>query len=170
MSDALIDHFRMFADYNRLANETIYAACAQLGDDERKLIRPAFFGSIHGALNHIMVGDRIWLTRFEGGEKASTNLDAILYEDFAALLSARQSEDARIADFVANLDAGWFVADFVYINNSGVRCSDPKPMILAHFFNHQTHHRGQIHDMLSQTEVAPPPLDMHRILRPDRTD
>ncbi len=170
MSDALIDHFRMFADYNRLANETIYAACAQLGDDERKLIRPAFFGSIHGTLNHIMVGDRIWLTRFDGGEVASTNLDAILYEDFATLLSARQYEDARIADFVANLDAGWFVADFVYINNSGVRCTDPKPMILAHFFNHQTHHRGQIHDMLSQTEVAPPPLDMHRILRPDPTD
>ena len=117
-----------------------------------------------------MVGDRIWLTRFDGGEVASTNLDAILYEDFAALLSARQSEDARIGDCVANLDAGWFVADFVYINNSGVRCTDPKPMILAHFFNHQTHHRGQIHDMLSQTEVAPPPLDMHRILRPDPTD
>lgn len=170
MSDTLIDHFRMFADYNRSANETLYATCAQLGDDERKKNRPAFFRTIHGTLNHIMVGDRIWLSRFEGGEVASTNLDAILYEDFEALVSARQVEDARIADFIANLEANWFAGDFVYVNNSGVRCNDPKPMILAHFFNHQTHHRGQIHDMLSQTDVPPPPLDLHRILRPDPTD
>ena len=170
MSDALIDHFRMLAAYNCLANETLYAACAQLGDDERKLIRPAFFGSIHGTLNHIMVGDRIWMARFEGGEVASTKLDAILYDDFDALLSARQSEDLRIVEFISDLEASWLVGDFGYVNNSGVRCTDPKPMILAHFFNHQTHHRGQIHDMLSQTDVPPPPLDLHRILRPDPRD
>ena len=167
MSDALNDHFRLFSDYNRLANETLYAACAQLGDDARKLIRPAFFHSIHGTLNHIMVGDRIWLTRFEGGDVASTNLDAILYEEFADLKAARQAEDAHIIEFTDNLNANWFSGDFEYVNNSGVRCTDPKPMILAHFFNHQTHHRGQIHDMLSQTDIAPPPLDLHRILRPN---
>ena len=80
MSERLIEHFRMFAEYNRLANETLYAACAQLSDGERKLCRPAFFDSIHGTLNHIMVGDRIWLARFEGQSVPSTGLDAILYE------------------------------------------------------------------------------------------
>ncbi len=169
MADALIDNFRMLADYNRRANESLYAACGQLSDDERKLTRPAFFHSIHGTLNHIMVGDRIWMTRFEGGEVASTNLDAILYEDFGDLLSARRAEDRRIDNFVANLDGGWFDGDIVYVNNAGARCADPKPMILAHFFNHQTHHRGQIHDMLSQTAVAPPSLDLHRTLRPNPT-
>ena len=79
-------------------------------------------------------------------------------------------DEARITDSLANLEDNWFACDFVYVNNSGVRCNDPKPMILAHFFNHQTHHRGQIHDMLSQTDVPPPPLDLHRILRPDPTD
>ena len=78
----LVSHFRMLGRYNRLANARLYGACSDLDDEYRKRDRGAFFGSIHGTLNHILVGDRIWMTRFEGGEAASTNLDAILYEDF----------------------------------------------------------------------------------------
>ena len=70
----LLSHFRMLGRYNRLANERLYRACAKLGNSERTKDQGAFFGSIHGTLNHILVGDRIWMTRFEGGEAPSTNL------------------------------------------------------------------------------------------------
>lgn len=70
--DSLITHFQMMAKYNRLANILLYGVCERLSDSERKADRKAFFGSIHGTLNHIMVGDRIWMTRFEGSEAPST--------------------------------------------------------------------------------------------------
>ncbi|MCZ6626955.1 MAG: DinB family protein [SAR324 cluster bacterium] len=167
MSDNLTEHFQSLARYNRLANGILYDACARLSDDVRKQVRPAFFKSIHGTLNHIMVGDRIWLTRFAGGEAPSTNLDAMLYENFAALRQAREAEDVRIEALLGGLGAEFMGNTIRYLNNEGNWHEDPVSLLLAHFFNHQTHHRGQIHDMLCQTEVAPPVLDMHRVLRPE---
>ena len=164
--DPLIRHFHNLARYNRLANERLYGACAQLSDPARKQRRQAFFGSIHGTLNHIMVGDRIWLARFEGQTAPSTGLDAILYEDFGELMAAREAEDARIEGFVEGLKPEFLKGTIRYVNNSGVECADPMEILVPHLFNHQTHHRGQVHDMLSQTEVLPPSLDMHRVLIP----
>ena len=167
MSGTLIDTIRLLARYNRLANERLYDACAALTDAERKKDRPSFFGSIHGTLNHIMVGDRAWLARFEGGSAPSTDLDAILYDDFDALRAARQTEDARIEAFVASIDDAFLAGTIRYKNNEGRDFEDPIAMLAIHFFNHQTHHRGQVHDMLTQTKVAPPVLDLHRVLKPD---
>ena len=166
MSNALIRNFQTLAHYNRLANQRLYDVCAGLGDAERRKIRPAFFKSIHGTLNHIMVGDRVWLTRFEGGEAPSTALDAILYEDFDALRQAREAEDARIEAFAAGLTDAFLAGSIRYVNNEGRVFVDPSELLVAHFFNHQTHHRGQVHDMLTQTDVATPVLDMHRVIRP----
>ncbi len=154
------------ARYNRLANETLYAACAELDEDELKQSRPSFFGSIHRTLNHILLGDRIWLGRFEGEVMASTELDAVLYEDFAELRHARVAEDARLEAFAANLDRSFLEGTVHYRNHAGQDCTDPKPLCLVHLFNHQTHHRGQVHDMLSQTAVPPPSLDLHRLIIP----
>jgi uncharacterized damage-inducible protein DinB len=156
----------MMALYNTLANRRLYGACARLPERERKECREAFFGSIHGTLNHVMVGDRIWLARFSGRETPSTNLDAIIYEDFEELCEARREEDARIEAFVSGLDVGLLAGEITYLNNEGRTLTDPVALLLAHFFNHQTHHRGQVHDMLSQTEVEPPVLDLHRVVRP----
>ncbi len=156
----------MLARYNALANLRLYEACASLSDGERKRRRPAFFGSIHGTLNHLMVGDRIWLARFAGEEVPSTNLDAILYEDFGELREARLSEDARIEAFAAGIDQAFLGGTIRYVNNEGRTLEDPVDLLVTHFFNHQTHHRGQVHDMLSQTEVPPPVLDLHRVIRP----
>jgi uncharacterized damage-inducible protein DinB len=89
----------MLARYNALANRRLYEACARLGGAERKKERPAFFGSIHGTLNHVLVGDRIWLARFGGEGTPSTGLDAVLYEDFDELRRAREHEDERIEAF-----------------------------------------------------------------------
>lgn len=163
----LRQHFQMLSRYNTLANYRLYEVCTQLSDAERKQIRPAFFKSIHGTLNHIMVGDRIWMTRFEGGNIASTGLNAILYENFEALWEARVEEDQRIETFISNLEDEFLNGTIEYRNNQGNIHVDPVPLLLAHFFNHQTHHRGQIHDMLTQTQVAPPVLDMHRVIRPN---
>ena len=166
MTDPLLRHFRMLAVYNRLANRRLYDACASLTDEERKRPRPAFFGSIHGTLNHLLIGDRIWLARFSGEEVPSTGLDAVLYEDFAELREAREHEDARIEEFVVGIDGGFSDGSIRYENNEGRTLEDPVDVLLPHFFNHQTHHRGQIHDMLSRTDVPPPVLDLHRIIRP----
>ncbi|MBD2043640.1 DinB family protein [Microcoleus sp. FACHB-672] len=162
----LRQHFQMLARYNTLANHRLYEVCGQLSDAERKRIRPAFFKSIHGTLNHIMVGDRIWMTRFQGGNIASTGLNAILYEDFDQLWEARVLEDERIETFISNLNEEFLSSTIEYRNNQGNIYTDPVNLLMAHFFNHQTHHRGQIHDLLTQTEIAPPVLDMHRIIRP----
>lgn len=166
MGTALIDHFRAMARYNRLANERLYAACGRLPDGERRRDRRAFFKSIHGTLNHIVVGDRIWLGRFAGEEMPSTGLDAILFEDFEALYGARVAEDERIERFAADLDSAFLAGTTAYRNNEGHVIRDPNAALVAHFFNHQTHHRGQIHAMLTQTAVAPPVLDLHRVLYP----
>lgn len=92
----------MLARYNRMANERLFAKCAQLDDAEYRRERPGSFGSIHGLLNHILLGDRRWLGLFERGERATPRLNQILYDDFFDLWSARTQEDARIEVFQAS--------------------------------------------------------------------
>ena len=167
MTNPLLDHFRMLAQYNKLANATLYAACARLTDEEYHKTRPAFFRSIHGTLNHLLVGDRIWMGRFEGPPMPSTPLAAVLHATLADLQSARVTEDTRIDVFAQRLEMALVAGHMTYTNNAGMRCRDPVTLLLAHFFNHQTHHRGQVHDMLSQTAVPPPSLDMHRLIGPE---
>jgi len=161
-----MDHFRTLALYNRLANERLYEACAALSDAARRQDRKAFFRSIHGTLNHILVGDRIWLNRFEGREVPSTNLDAELYADFETLRQARRAEDARIEAFAAGLTPADLAGSIRYVNNEGRTLEDPMDLLVAHFFNHQTHHRGQAHDLLCQAGHRGVVLDMHRVIRP----
>ncbi len=167
MTVELVHHFRKLGRYNRLANERLYDACRALTDEERKQPRGAFFGSIHGTLNHILVGDRIWMTRLEGREASSTNLDAILHLDFGALREARAVEDVRIEAWASALEAKTLRGDIAYVNNEGRRFNDPVAILLAHFFNHQTHHRGQVTAMLAETDAPYPVLDMHRVLIPE---
>ena len=162
----LPDVLRLLARYNRLANERLYEACAALTDEERKRDRRGFFRSIHGTLNHIILGDRNWLTRFHGGEAPSTGLDAILYDDFAELRAARTVEDDRLEAFARDATPALLAGSIRYVNNEGRLLEDPTDLLALHLFNHQTHHRGQVHDMLSQAGAKPPVLDMHRVIRP----
>jgi uncharacterized damage-inducible protein DinB len=158
--NSLVAHFQMMARYNRIANELLYDCCARLSDAERKKDRQAFFKSIHGTLNHIMVGDRNWMTRFEGGTAPSTHLDAILYDDFQELRAARVREDERIERFAARLSEELLSGEIAWVNARGEASRKPTRMLLAHLFNHETHHRGQVHDMLSQAGIATPVLDL----------
>ena len=156
-----------YARYNRLANQTLYEACAALTDEERRRDLGAFFRSIHGTLNHLLLGDRIWMTRFEGGNHPSTNLGAFLHDDFVALRRARGAMDARIETFMSNLQPGFTAGTIRYVNNASLASEDPLDVLLPHFFNHQTHHRAQVHTLLSQLGRDPPVLDLHRVLRPN---
>jgi uncharacterized damage-inducible protein DinB len=163
----MTEPWAQYARYNRLANETLYAACDRLNDAEYRRETGAFFGSVHGTLNHLLLGDTIWMTRFEGGSHPSTGLDTILFERFDDLRAARRRMDGRIERFFAGLPPGFANGSVRYVNNSGFETEDPLAVILPHFFNHQTHHRAQVHTLLSQLGHQPPVLDLHRVLRPD---
>ena len=113
-----------------------------------------------------MLGDRRWLGLFENGERATPPLNTILYDDFGELQGARMREDARIEGFFAAIDYAFWNRRFAYTNNQGKAYVETAHVACSHLFNHQTHHRGQVHVMLSQTPAAPPSLDMHRILNP----
>jgi len=162
----LVTHFQMLARYNRLANERLFAKCAQLDDAEYRKGREGSFGSIHGLLNHILLGDRRWMGLFDGGQRVTPALNQILHDDFSGLQNARAKEDSRIEAFFANLDAAFWNRSFSYSNNQGKDYVETAHVACSHLFNHQTHHRGQVHVMLSQTPVAPPSLDLHRIVNP----
>src|SRR5215831_14220694 len=97
-----VTHFQMLAQYNRIANERLYATCAQLDEAEYRKSRSGSFGSIHGLLNHILLGDRRWLGLFENGQRLTPPLNQILHDDFPSLRSARAREDARIESFFSN--------------------------------------------------------------------
>jgi uncharacterized damage-inducible protein DinB len=158
-----------FARYNTLANQLLYAAAAGLPDADRKRDVGAFFTSLHGTLNHLLIGDRVWMARFTGGEAPSTGLDAIVHESFDDLQAARVAMDGRIESFFAAPAEGFFERPLRYVNNEGRVFEDPPSLILPHFFNHQTHHRGQAHAILSQLGLGrkTPVLDLHRVLKPD---
>lgn len=154
------EHFQRFARYNQWANSRLYAAVGQLSEADYFRNLSGFFGSIHGTLNHILVGDRAWLRRIEGEGPTVRSLDEELYPDLDSLLQARQAEDHRIARLMADPGNEGFERIVSYKNMVGESHSYPLMILLSHVFNHQTHHRGQVHHMLSQLRTDPPPLDM----------
>lgn len=154
--------FGMFARYNRWANARIYAAAAGLDPEHLAADRGAYFRSVLGTLNHLLVVDRLWMARMEGYSPGPTQLDQILHADLFTLTQARLAEDARILAFVESLDAKNPAAPLHYKTTAGVAKSQPLAEVLWHFFNHQTHHRGQAHDLICQFagRDATPSLDL----------
>jgi uncharacterized damage-inducible protein DinB len=151
----------MFAGYNRWANERIYAAAAKLADNDYRADRGAFFKSVHGTLNHMVVADRIWMRRFTGTGDSPSRLDAILYEDFAALRAARGAEDDRIVVWIDSLSEEKFAQAFRYRTlTNPATIEQERASALDHFFNHQTHHRGQLHGLLTAITGDAPSLDL----------
>lgn len=154
-------HFEMMAGYNGWANERVYDAAAAMPGDLYRKEHGAFFGSVHRTLNHILVGDRIWMGRFTGTGGAPTRLDAVLFDDFEELRMARRSEDDRIQAYVGSLSDTDLAGRFRYrtITNP-TDIHQPLSPALTHFFNHQTHHRGQVHCLLTQLAGDAPSLDL----------
>ncbi|WP_029007748.1 DinB family protein [Azospirillum halopraeferens] len=159
------DHFRLFARYNRWANDRLFDAVAALPEERFREDRGAFFGSLCGTLNHILVGDQLWMRRFEGAGPQPPSLDTILHPDLPGLRAAREAEDARILAFVEAQDEARFAGTLAYTNVRGERWEQPFSAVLGHLFNHQTHHRGQAHTLLSQFGHTPPELDLIYFMR-----
>jgi uncharacterized damage-inducible protein DinB len=154
-------YFEQRAAYNRWANARLYEAAFSLSDADYRRDVGAFFKSMHGTLNHLLLTDRLWLKRLTGEGEHPNQLNAIIYEDRHALASARAGEDDRIVRYVASLDDAALDGLHSYANTSGKEFEQKRSDILAHLFNHQTHHRGQAHTILSIcTGREPPSLDM----------
>jgi uncharacterized damage-inducible protein DinB len=156
-------YLQKLARYNRWQNENLYGAAETLSDEERKRERGAFFGSIHGTFNHLVWADRIWLSRFAGTPKPSVGIkgSAALYPDWAELKRERAKLDETIVGWADGLATSPVQGDLVWFSGATQReISMPKWITLAHFFNHQTHHRGQIHCMLTQAGAKPEDTDL----------
>ena len=138
--------------YNAEMNRRFYAAAGRLSDTERRADRGAFWHSIHGTLSHLVWADRIWMSRLGDWPKPAVALAQSdrLYDDFAAMTEARVAADEALIAWSADLDPSWFDGSLTWYSGAANReVSMLRSPILLHLFNHQTHHRGQVHAMLT---------------------
>ncbi|MFZ2868906.1 DinB family protein [Zavarzinia sp.] len=154
-------HFQALAAYNEWANRRLYEAVGNLPDEDFARDLKAFFGSFRGTLNHILVADLIWLGRFTGTPSADiTSLDQTLHQDFAALDAARRETDRRLIAYIDGLAEADFAGTIAYRTMTRGDAENSRADMLTHVFNHQTHHRGQAHGLLSLLGRVPPSLDL----------
>jgi len=145
-------YVRLMAQYNSEMNRRLYAAAARLTDAERKADRGVFWRSIHGTLTHLVWGDTQWMSRFDGWEKPPVGQkdSAGMVEDFATLQARREQADADIIAWANRVDDAWLAEDLVWFSGSaGKEMRRQNGPLVVHFFNHQTHHRGQAHALLT---------------------
>lgn len=160
------------ARYNRWMNEKLYACAATLSDAERKRDAGAFFLSIHGTLNHLLLADRVWLGRFTGAAVADgdmgpggiRSLDQELYADFDELRRERASTDDALSRWVSVLTPERLAGPLV-LHRLGQTREVPLWWAVSHVFNHQTHHRGQVTTLLTQAGCDPGVTDLYAMLR-----
>ncbi|HLO84655.1 MAG TPA: DinB family protein [Nostocaceae cyanobacterium] len=158
-----INQFRLMSRYNTWMNNQIYHLAASLTEEERKRDLGGFFKSIHGTLNHLLLTDRIWLGRFATSTKYTfpslqsvtlvfnyESLDQILYTDFTELHSQRQETDQVIEHWTQELEPEILLTTMRYRNARNIEREHPLWFAVAHFFNHQTHHRSQVTTLLHQ--------------------
>lgn len=151
MARNCLHHANLLAEYNRWMNERLLAVCSEIPDAERKSDMGAFFHSIHGTFNHLLLGDRLWMGRLTGEPFVITSLAQELYADFDELRHERENEDQRISQWIAELNDVDLDTIINYISvvdkhQHRFRVED----VLLHLFHHQTHHRGQITTLISQ--------------------
>lgn len=154
-------HFMMFAAYNQWANGRIYDAAADLTEEELGRDVGAFFGSALGTLNHLLAVDRVWMKRFTGEGDAPASTAAILHRTLPGLRLAREAEDKRIVGWLTAMSDKALAGRFSYLTLTDMRTvSQRLAPALSHFFNHQTHHRGQAHMCLTVLNRPSVPLDL----------
>jgi len=162
-------YVRALSAYNAEMNRRVYSAAARLSDEDRKLDRGAFFGSIHGTLNHLLWADAAWMSRFAGspmpGEKPEQGNP--IFGDFGEMQARRARIDADIGAWAADLTDAWLAGDLTWYSGMLKReMTGPKTALIIHMFNHQTHHRGQAHALLTAAGEDPGGTDIAFILPP----
>lgn len=150
--------------YNRWQNRSIYTAADTVPDAQRRELRGAFWGSIHGTLNHILWGDRTWMSRLAGWpppEVKSGRESPGYFPDWDELKRERQASDEAIIAWAGGLDASALDGDLTYFSGAvGREITRPRWVLVTHLFNHQTHHRGQVHCLLTQLGAKPEDTDL----------
>lgn len=154
---------QMMARYNRWQNDNLITAADELDDDTRRTERGAFFGSIEKTFSHLLWADRVWLGRFTetalpaGGIAASTGLIA----NWDSFQKDRMQMDRQILDWANHLATDWFEGDLTWHSGAlGRQITRPRRELVVQLFNHQTHHRGQIHAMLTAAGARPGDTDL----------
>ena len=155
-------YVRRMARYNRWQNQNLYGVADGLSDEERRRERDAFFGSVHKTLSHLLWADRIWMSRFadvpkpEGGIPESVSL----YPHWDGLKRERAAFDETMIAWADGLDSASVAGDLTWYSGAQKReVTRPKWILITHMFNHQTHHRGQVHCMLTQAGGVPHATD-----------
>ena len=154
----LASYFVSLAGNNHWSNHRLYGACACLPEDEYFMERPSFFGSIHNTLNHILIVDLGYLGRLTQTELVPLDCEE-LHVDFESLRRAQYETDHKLLTFCKALDHPTLASSVSFKRINNQRYTETVARVLSHLFVHQIHHRGQIHDMLAATSVAPPQLD-----------
>ena len=148
------DYVRMMAAYNAEMNRRVYGAAATLSEPQRREDCGAFWGSIHGTLSHLLWGDQVWMSRFDGWEPPQVKIaDSGRFFDgvFADMALARAALDGRLRAWAERVDAAWLAGTLTwYSGATQAEVTRPRAMLVTHFFNHQTHHRGQAHALLTR--------------------
>lgn len=148
------------AAYNRWQNDNLFGCADGLSDEDRKRDRGAFFKSIHHTLNHILWADLTWMSRFTPSPPPPTphSQSQFLHEEWSALRSARTTLDAAIEAWAASLDPAWLATPA-----PGRWAPRPYAFLVTHMFNHQTHHRGQVHALLTAAGASPGDTDLLKL-------
>jgi uncharacterized damage-inducible protein DinB len=155
------DYCHLMARYNRWMNERLYGLCAAMEDSERKRDRGAFFGSIHGTLNHLLWADRMWLGRFVGPPCTYPQFGADMFASFDELSRERETTDRAMLDWAGSVAAEWLAVSLVYTSVVDRKTRRlPAAVAAVHMFNHGTHHRGQLTTLLKQAGIDPGITDL----------
>jgi uncharacterized damage-inducible protein DinB len=147
---------RTMAAYNAEMNRRLYAAAGRIADNDRRQDRGAFWGSLHGTLCHLLWGDQAWMSRFDGWPKPAViqKDSATLVDNFDDLKRQRIDADERISAWAGRVTEQWLGQDLAWFSPSAnMELRKPRSFLVAHFFNHQTHHRGQVTTLLTQAGV-----------------
>ncbi len=156
-------YVRVMAQYNTEMNRRLYAAAARLPDAARREEGGAFWHSIHGTLTHLLWGDSMWMSRFDGWRKPDVPIGGsdTMVADFATLRSLREAADARIEDWAARVTDAWLADDLVWYSGAAQKeMRRGRAGLVVHFFNHQTHHRGQAHALITRAGEATGDTDL----------
>jgi uncharacterized damage-inducible protein DinB len=150
------------ARYNAWQNQSLFHAAAGLSEVAREQDRGAFVGSIRATLSHLMWGDLMWMARFDGGAAPGGSIaDSPAMFDWPTLWAERPKLDARIAGWSWMVTEGELAGDLSWYSFAlGREMSKPYALCVMHLFNHQTHHRGQVHAMLTAAGARPDDTDL----------
>ncbi|MBV9558798.1 MAG: DUF664 domain-containing protein [Pseudolabrys sp.] len=156
-------YVQRMARYNRWQNENLYGIADGLSDGDRRSARGAFFGSIHATLSHVLWADRVWMSRFgDTPAPAGSIAESVsLYPDWHGLKAERRAFDRVILEWAESVEPAWLAADQTFYSRATQReWTRPRWLLVTHMFNHQTHHRGQVHCMLTQAGGKPHDTDL----------